>query len=169
MSALRASLLALAAAIALPLAACRHEYQPLQPRESKHTLQIGGKEITVEVADKQASRERGLMFRTELPADHGMLFAYAEPKILSFWMRNTSIPLSIAFIEELPDQKGRIVNIEEMAPFVEYPSHSSHRPVRLALEMNAKWFERHGVKAGDVFDLPEWVENLVPGADQESG
>lgn len=165
MQALRGTFLALAAACAALVATgCQHEYQPLQAHDVGKVLELGGKKVIVEVADKSDTRQLGLMHRKALPTDHGMLFVYPAPRILNFWMRNTAIPLSIAFIEELPEGKGRIVNIDDMEPFDE-TGHAAHAPVRLALEMTQGWFAAHGVKAGDTIDLPSWIGDLVPGED----
>jgi len=165
MQALRSLSFALVA-VALSGAGCSNRYEPYQARDAGRSIALGGKHVVVEVADRMETRQHGLMERQSLPPDHGMLFVYPSPKILGFWMRNTPIPLSIAFIEELDGGKGRIVNVEEMAPYVEYPSYASHRPVRLALEMTKGWFSDHGVKAGDTFDLPAWIGELVPGEDR---
>ncbi len=160
--------LAFALFAVLPFAGggCEHTYKPYEARDGSRTMMLGGRHVAVEVADKSESRRQGLMGRKELPADHGMLFVYPSPRILGFWMRNTSIPLSIAFIEELPDGKGRICNIDDMAPFAESPTHVSQKPVRLALEMTKGWFAQAGVKAGDTIELPPWLVELVPGEDQ---
>ncbi len=166
MHALRATLIALVAAVAVFTApGCQHEYQPLQAHDAGKVFELGGKKVVVEVSDKSESRQLGLMHRKALPTDHGMLFVYPAPRILNFWMRNTAIPLSIAFIEELPDGKGRIVNIADMEPFDE-SGQASHAAVRLALEMTQGWFAQHGVKAGDIIVLPTWIGDLVPGEDQ---
>jgi uncharacterized membrane protein (UPF0127 family) len=85
------------------------------------------------------------MYRESLPEDHGMLFIYPQEAPLAFWMRNTPLPLSIAFA----DASGRIVRIATMEPFSEQPIPSG-RPARYALEMNRGWFERRGVFVGDV-------------------
>jgi uncharacterized membrane protein (UPF0127 family) len=160
---LRLAMIALAAA--LPLGGCEHTYVPYEARDGSRVLELGGRRVTVEVADKMATRRQGLMGRQSLPPDHGMLFAYPSPRILGFWMRNTPLPLSIAFIEELADGTGRIVNLRDMEPFAESPTHVSERPVRLALEMEQGWFAKNGIKAGDTFKLPAWVLELVPGED----
>lgn len=108
------------------------------------TLRIGGVEVTVEIADEPSERKRGLMHRDSLPSDHGMLFVYPEEGVRSFWMRDTSIPLSIAFI----DRRGHIVDIQQMTPHSDR-FHESPGPVLYALEMPRGWFARHGVKVGD--------------------
>lgn len=101
--------------------------------------------VSAELATDPASRERGLMFRKELSDGEGMLFIYPERRILSFWMRNTVLPLSIAFIED----DGTIVNIEKMKPLDTGPRYQSDRPVRFALEVPQGWFERNGIRPGD--------------------
>ena len=105
---------------------------------------IGDKNLNIEYAVSYEQRARGLMFRESLCADCGMLFKFEEPRYASMWMKNTLIPLSIAFI----DATGTIVNIEQMKPH-DLSSISSIKPVLYALEMNPGWFEKNGVKAGD--------------------
>jgi len=115
-------------------------------------LVIGDHKIEVELAQGPAEQARGLMYRREMGWDQGMLFVYPDERVLSFWMKNTFIPLSIAFI----DGQGTIVHIADMKP-QDRTSHSSTRPVRYALEMNQGWFEKAGVGTGDraVFELPK--------------
>jgi len=110
-------------------------------------LRIKGFEIRSEVAFKPATRTTGLMFRRELGRDDGMLFVFPDSAPRAFWMKNTLIPLSIAFL----DAKGRILNVLEMPPLTEesFPSDGS---AQFALEMNAGWYGRHGIKAGDVVE-----------------
>lgn len=107
-------------------------------------LTVGGQRLVVEIADKNASRRQGLMFRKHLPADGGMLFIWPESDRRGMWMKNTFIPLDVAFI----DDRHRIVNIETMQPRTALP-HRAAKPVRYALEVNAGWFARHDVKPGD--------------------
>lgn len=109
-----------------------------------HQLDVGGVTVTAEIADTPALRERGLMERDSLPENHGMLFVYPDEQQRSFWMRNTPIALDIAFL----DRNGTIINIETMRPNDD-TSHYSDRPMMYALEMEAGWFEAHGVAAGD--------------------
>lgn len=99
--------------------------------------------IRAEVARTPEQRATGLMHRTALGASEGMLFVFERPGVQCFWMKNTLLPLSIAYLED----DGTIVNIAEMQPR-SLDSHCSARPVRLALEMNAGWFAKRGVKAG---------------------
>jgi uncharacterized protein len=114
----------------------------------------GGKEVRVrvEIADDSAERARGLMYRTALGENRGMLFVYDSEMRLSFWMKNTLIPLSIAFM----DAKGRIVDIQDMKPLDDDPpSYVSAEPAQYALEVNRGFFEERGVKVGDRAELPE--------------
>jgi uncharacterized protein len=106
-------------------------------------------EVQVEIANDDAERTRGLMERTELPENAGMLFVFGREQPLSFWMRNTLIPLSVAYI----DAEGRIVDIDDMQPLDE-TQHPSDEPARYALEVNQGFFEERGVQVGDEADLP---------------
>ena len=96
-------------------------------------------------------RTRGLMYRDSLGADRGMPFVYPDEQMRGFWMKNTRIPLDIAFA----DSAGRIVWIDQMAP-LDTDSTSSRYPAKYALEMNQGWFAAHGVAVGATLaDLPE--------------
>lgn len=112
----------------------------------------GGKvRVRVEIADTDAERARGLMDRTALPEDQGMLFVYPTERTLSFWMKDTLIPLSIAYI----DAEGRIVDIQDMEPLDDEPPHYvSAEPAQYALEVNQGFFEERGVEVGDRAELP---------------
>ena len=114
-----------------------------QPRLDTITLSAGMQNIRAEVARTPQQMMVGMMFRSEMGTHEGMLFAYDYPSIQCFWMKNTLLPLSIAFIAD----DGSIVNIADMAPRSEQ-SHCSQRPVRLVLEMNQGWFAKRGVKTG---------------------
>jgi len=109
-----------------------------------HPILVGNERITAEIAATEGDRAEGLMRRESMPESHGMLFIYPEVRILTFWMRNTPLPLSIAFA----DDGGRIVQIADMEPFSESIV-SSGAPARYALEMHQGWFARHGVLPGD--------------------
>ena len=104
-----------------------------------------GKDIEAEVADTEASRNLGLMFRKDLSCDAGMIFVFPDESPRSFWMKNTIIPLSIAFI----DSRGVIINIENLYPGDMNSKHSAG-PAKYALEMNAGWFHKNGVFPGSV-------------------
>jgi uncharacterized protein len=113
----------------------------------------GGKkvEVRVEIADGVFEQQRGLMYRNSLGEDRGMLFVYQREQPLSFWMKNTRIPLSIAYI----DSKGRITDILDMKPLDDKPPHYvSSEPVQYALEVNQGFFDEHGVKVGARARLP---------------
>lgn len=107
-------------------------------------IRVAGIEVMVEIADDNEERSRGLMHRESLPEDQGMLFVYTDERTLSFWMRNTLIPLDIAYI----DREGRIVDIQQMEP-QDSTTHPSAAPAMYALEMNQGWFEAHDVEVGD--------------------
>lgn len=106
-------------------------------------LTAGMYAIQAEVAASPEARERGLMFRKTMPANAGMLFVFEEKAGHCFWMRNTNLPLSIAFLAD----DGSIVNIEDMAPQTE-DNHCPRAAVRYALEMNKGWFAQKGIKPG---------------------
>lgn len=106
-------------------------------------LSINGVKLTAEVAATTEQRMTGLMHRFSLKPDHGMLFVFRESQPQAFWMKNTYIALSIAYI----DESGKIVNIEDMAPRTE-TTHPSNGPVIYALEMKKGWFQEHRIDAG---------------------
>ena len=107
--------------------------------------------VRVEIADDAEEMARGLMGRTALAEGAGMLFAYPEERELSFWMKNTLIPLSIAFM----DSQGRIVDIQDMEALDDTPPHyASAEPARYALEVNKGFFDERGVEVGDRVRLP---------------
>jgi uncharacterized membrane protein (UPF0127 family) len=112
-------------------------------------LTVKEKKIKAEVARTEDEKSRGLMFREKLGPDEGMLFIYGREELLSFWMKNTPLPLSIAFL----DRNGRIVDLQDMEPF-NLRTHTSARPAKYALEMNRNWFQKNGVKVGDVVRMP---------------
>lgn len=112
------------------------------------TTQNGSHTFMAEVADTYEAQARGLMFRTEMGPDEGMIFPYEEPEVLSFWMRNTVLPLDIIFI----GADGRIINIAEGVPYNEQ-SVVSERPGIAVLELNAGRSEELGIGPGD---LVEW-------------
>ena len=113
------------------------------------TLKSGMHNIVAQVAKTPEQRSTGLMYRQQMPAHEGMIFIFDSPATQCFWMRNTLIPLSAAFLAD----DGSIVNIEEMAPLKD-DSHCSKKPVRYVLEMNKGWFAKLGLKAGDKLSGP---------------
>lgn len=111
---------------------------------SLKTVSINGIELEVEIARTQDARAKGLMFRDSLAFDNGMLFIFESPQILQFWMKNTKIPLDIAFI----DSKGIIIEIYKLEPFNE-TTVSSQKYALYALEVNGGWFEKNNIVIGD--------------------
>jgi len=99
--------------------------------------------IRAEVAADMSTRAQGLMFRKSLPPNGGMLFIFDEPAIQCMWMKNTLVPLSVAFM----DERGAILNIEDMQPQTE-DTHCATAPAVLALEMSKGWFAQRGIKPG---------------------
>lgn len=120
-----------------------------------YEINIHDKKPRVEVAFRQKERTIGLMFRDKLDNDHGMLFIYPQEQNLSFWMKNTRIPLSIAFI----NSSETITQIEPMAPY-SLTSHTSTAKVRFALEMEEGWFRKNGITVGSKVDFPSEIRNL---------
>jgi uncharacterized membrane protein (UPF0127 family) len=116
------------------------------------TLKSGMHNIVAQVARTPEQRSAGLMYRQQMPAHEGMVFIFDSPATQCFWMRNTLIPLSAAFLAD----DGSIVNIEDMAPLKD-DSHCSRKPVRYVLEMNQGWFARLGLKTGDKLSGPLFV------------
>lgn len=108
-------------------------------------IQVGEKKLKVHLAKTDQARERGLMFVDSIKDDEGMLFVYEKPEVVSFWMKNTKISLSIGFF----DEKKRLIQIEQMKPCEvgTIPSrvYTSHRPISFALEVNEGWFEKNQI------------------------
>ena len=125
--------------LALLLAAQAAPAQPLPVVQ----LRAGMHAIRAEVAADYGSRMTGLMHRTSMPANTGMLFIFDETTTHCMWMKNTLIPLSVAYL----DESGAVINIADMQPNSEQ-SHCAARPARYALEMNRGWFAQRGIKPG---------------------
>jgi uncharacterized membrane protein (UPF0127 family) len=106
-------------------------------------LTAGFYRIEAEIAYTDEARQIGLMYRQKMPTSHGMLFVFDQPASHCMWMKNTLLPLSVAFL----DDKGRIINIEDMQPQTE-DNHCAAQPAKYALEMNLGWFARHGISPG---------------------
>ena len=106
-------------------------------------LKAGKQTLTAEVASTDPDRMQGLMHRRMLPENRGMLFVFPNVAYHGMWMKNTFIPLSVAFI----DDKGVIINIEDMQPHT-LDGHNAKKPARYALEMNLGWFRKHGISPG---------------------
>jgi uncharacterized protein len=133
-----APLFALLAALAtMPVGAQQPQQLPTV------TLNAGMHNVQAQVAASPDQRQIGLMYRREMPTNEGMLFVFEDASRQCFWMRNTLLPLSIAFVAD----DGTIVNLADMKPMTE-DSHCSSKPVRYALEMNAGWFAKRGIGPG---------------------
>ena len=130
----------------LAFAAAADEPQMNLPRVR---LTAGMHVIDAQVASTPEQRMIGLMHRKEMPQQEGMLFVFEQPTQQCFWMKNTLLPLAIAFIAD----DGTIVNLDEMKPQT-LDSHCSAKPVRYVLEMNTGWFSRKGIKAGTKLSGP---------------
>lgn len=117
-------------------------------------IQIGSKKITVEIASTREQQTQGLMFREKMPQNSGMLFIFDQEQPLNFWMKNTFINLSIAYI----GKNKRIIDIIDMkatsAIETNFPSYPSSKPAMYALEMNQGWFTKNRIKIGDLLTLP---------------
>jgi len=106
-------------------------------------LRLGEFKVKAEVAATELEQETGLMFRTQMDENDGMIFVFPEASQKAFWMRNTYIPLTVAFM----DAQGVLLNLENMQPQTETP-HFSKGPAKYALEMNQGWFQKRGIVPG---------------------
>jgi uncharacterized membrane protein (UPF0127 family) len=120
------------------------------PQLKTVTLKSGSVEIVAEVARTEIERNRGLMFRKSLAGGKGMLFDFETDQRVSFWMKNTTLPLSVAYL----GSDGTIYQILDLTPLSEEPR-PSERSVRYALEVPQGWFSQVGLKEGDKFDIPK--------------
>jgi uncharacterized membrane protein (UPF0127 family) len=119
-------------------------------------IKVGAHPLKVELAATDPQRSQGLMFREKLGKNDGMLFVFDAPGYHSMWMKNTLIPLSVAFV----DDQGEILNILDMAPQT-LDSHTAAGPARYAIETNKGWFAEKKIKAGDkVTGLPKPFRNF---------
>ena len=131
------------------LAGCAHEGPSGLPIVR---VELGGHTVKAEVARSPAAQARGLMYRRSMGRNDGMLFVYDEDRPLNFWIKNTYLPLSIAYI----DRDMTVVRILDMKPLTT-ATHGSSVPVRYALEVNQGWFTEHGIAEGARanFELPK--------------
>jgi hypothetical protein len=127
------------------LAVCTSAWAQGSPQMNLQRVELtaGMHRIEAQVAAAPQERQIGLMFRREMPQHEGMLFVFEQPATQCFWMKNTLLPLTAAFVAD----DGSIVNLADMKPMSE-DSHCSAKPVRYVLEMNQGWFARRGIKAG---------------------
>lgn len=137
------SLKPLLAALTLLGSAALYAQDTPQLNLQRKTLNAGMHQITAQVALTPQQRQIGLMHRKDMPQAEGMLFVFDEPSVQCFWMKNTLLPLTAAFVAD----DGTIVNLVDMKPQTT-DSHCSTKPVRYVLEMNQGWFAKKGIKAG---------------------
>jgi len=142
-----AALIGLYAALLLPLSAQTGPNDSVGPM-AKVTLHIGKASLTTTIAVTHAQQERGLMYVTQMPDNAGMIFLLPKIQTATFWMKNTLIPLSVAFI----DKDGVILEIHDMKALDESITRSDSDKVAYALETNLHWFALNGVKPGDKLD-----------------
>jgi uncharacterized membrane protein (UPF0127 family) len=140
--------------IALLLIICNSYAQEYaQTNLERINLNAGIHKIEVQVALTPQQHAIGLMHRSEMPAQEGMLFVFQSPSKQCFWMKNTKLPLTAAFIAD----DGSIVNLEDMKPQT-LEAHCSRKPVRYVLEMNQGWFAKKGIKAGSKLSGPPFSQ-----------
>ena len=152
--------LALCAALLLVAACSDGNKAPLHPPTvTPHDamLQVAGRPVRVELALDDAAREHGLMYRTELADDAGMLFIFPDEAPRTFWMKNTLIPLDITFLTT----DGTLINVGHGTPGVEVPGVFSDAPARMVLELRAGWSADHGFKPGDRVQVPPELLDLA--------
>ena len=119
---------------------------PAQPRLETIKLYLGAAELTVEIADENHERMTGMMHRTTMPENEGMLFVFPKQHQTGFWMKNTTLPLSIAYI----DRASRVIEIYDLHPLNTQPVESRSARVKYALEVNQGWFAKNGIQPGTV-------------------
>jgi len=141
--------------LVLPAGSCFFGGEDLPPAPC-YPITIGSRTLSIPVALDKAHCRRGLMYRRQLGPDEGMLFVYPRAGTVSFWMKDTHFPLSIAFISN----DGRFIQIEDMeAQSLTY--HRSRTPAKYALEMPKGWFARNLVKEGDMVKIPEEIGKRI--------
>ncbi len=136
------SICCVTAAALLPFGPVWTQEQPQLNLQRVH-LSAGMYQIDAQVAVSPAEQQTGLMYRQEMPQQEGMLFVFEQPSTQCFWMKNTLLPLTAAFVAD----DGRIVNLVDMKPQT-LDSHCSEEPVRYVLEMNRGWFAKKNIRKG---------------------
>ena len=117
-------------------------------------MKVGNRVFNVEVANTDPSREMGLMYRDSMPADHGMIFVFPDEEKLNFWMKNTRIPLDIAYL----DAVGKVVSVKSMKPY-DLSGVPSDFPAKFAIELNQGAAAEAGLHTGDVVEIPADIAN----------
>lgn len=123
----------------------------LAQQNNENSITINRKRVVVEIADSPSERQQGLMFRTSLPENQGMLFIFEQPDPVAFWMKNTLIPLDIIFI----DESKRVTDIQTAQPCTADPCplYEPPEPVLYVLELNAGYAEKNDIKVGDKVEI----------------
>ena len=145
-----AHLVALTLTLASPSCEAEKQTRAEPAAEGTVAVKLGTETFKVEVAATDRARQLGLMHRKSMPQDRGMLFVFPDERELSFWMKNTHIPLDIVYA----DRNGKVVSIKQMRPLDE-SAVPSDGPSKYAIEVNQGAAARAGVKAGDVISIPE--------------
>jgi uncharacterized membrane protein (UPF0127 family) len=114
-------------------------------------IKVGDRSLQLQLALTPSEHQKGLMFRKELPENHGMLFLFERPKQQGFWMKNTSLPLDIGYF----DPGGKLLEVHKLFPYDETPVASRGRNVLIAVETNRGWYGENGVKPGARLDLED--------------
>lgn len=142
---------AVAVAVAALVACSGTDAPPPDRPPSTVTFEGADSFLYVDIADEPEEQRRGLMNVESLPADEGMAFVFDEPVSTTFWMKDTLIPLSIAFV----DEGDRVIAVRDMQPCEAdpCPTYGVDEPYVLAIEANLGWFEEHGIDAGDTAEL----------------
>ena len=136
-----------------PASICPHDPDETTPALRHGKIKVpeakGAPTIDVEIADTPATEQRGLMYRTKLGAEHGMIFVWPKESIRTFWMHNTCLPLDMLFVAK----DGTVVGILEQVPTLDDRPRQVRCPAAYVLEVNAGWSRRHGVKPGMKLEL----------------
>ncbi len=147
-----------ATAVIVLLSGCGYEAKkPPAPKtlDNRFAIKVGGQVVQMQVAILAHELQQGLMFRNSMGADEGMIFLYDRPQQMSFWMRNTELPLDIGYF----DSDGKLKEVYNMLPHDERPIQSLGLR-QFALEMNQGWFRAHGLKPGDEIDMVALAEAI---------
>lgn len=136
---------------ALILTSCQSEEPAFEPASSDtyFPIEMGGKELQLQLALAPNEQQRGLMYRKKLAKGHGMLFLFEKPERRGFWMRNTSIPLDIGYF----NAEGRLLEVRKLFPYNELTVSSASNRVLIAVETNRGWYEANGVGKGARIDI----------------
>ena len=145
--------------LVLMLCACTPEKNPITQvaSDTYFSIPIGSDEFKLQLALTESERSRGLMYRSTLLENHGMLFLFEKPGKHSFWMRNTQIPLDLAYF----DAQGKLLEIHSLYPYNENSVYPYSEAALIAVEMNQGWFSRKNIRPGAKLDLEALIEAIV--------